>query len=232
MTSSAPKFRSYWRARCWVITVAVLAVGLGVGVLHLLPDGSWESRVSALPVIGLVLATAVLPLLGFPVTVVYLAVGGRFGVLGGLAVVAVCTLVHLLISFGLAHWAAPSLRRLFAVCGWRLPQARGDAVWPFACWMALLPAVSYTLKNLVAPCAGLPLRIYLGAFFPIHLAHAVVGLALGGVTIHFSWGLAAFVLAYAVALFALTRILVRRIRHAAPDRRPRAALMLRTDPGL
>lgn len=215
-----------------MIAVAVLAVGLGVGLMHRLPDGSWESWVSAIPVTGLVLATAVLPLLGFPVTIVYLAVGARFGVLGGLAVVAVCTLVHLLISFGLALWAAPSLRRLFAACGWRLPQAGGNAAWPFACWLALLPAVSYTLKNLVAPCAGVPLRIYLGAFFPIHVAGAVVGLALGGATIHFSWGLVVFVLAYALALFALTRILVRRMRHAAPDRGRGAALRLSADPGL
>lgn len=198
--------------------------------MYRLPDGSWESWVSAAPATGLVLAAAVLPLLGFPVTVVYLAVGARFGVPLGLAIVAGCTVVHLLMSFALAHWAARPVRRLCAACGWRLPQASGDVAWPFACWLALLPGVSYTLKNLIAPSAGVPLRIYLGAFLPLHVASAVVGLALGGATIRFSWSLAALIVVYGLALFALTRTLARRVRRAAPKRRRQASLTLSANP--
>lgn len=208
--SKAPT--SVRRARLVVVgSLALLVVLIGMGV-WLLPDGAWEEWIMSVPAGLLVGALVVLPLVGFPITALQLAAGARFGIVGGLGVVAFSIVMHLAASLAIVRWADRPVRWTMRACGWKMPAVHDESAWPFAAWLALLPGVSYTFKNLVAPIVGVPVRTYVGAFFPIHLASSVVGLALGGATIKFSWESVGFAIVYTIVLIVLTRTLIRRIR--------------------
>jgi uncharacterized membrane protein YdjX (TVP38/TMEM64 family) len=200
------------RARWLAVSALVLIVVLVFAAAWFLPDGAWEKWIMSVPAPVLICALVVLPLTGFPVTALHLAAGARFGIVGGLALVALSIVLHLAASLALARWADRPVRWMMRMCGWKMPVLHSDSAWPFSLWLALLPGVSYAFKNLVAPMVGVPAKVYVGAFFPIHLASSLVGLALGGATVHFSWGSVTFALVYTIALIVLTRMLVRRVR--------------------
>lgn len=200
------------RARWLVVSSLVLVVGLVSAGAWFLPDGAWEEWIMAVPAPVLVCALVVLPLTGFPVTALHLAAGARFGIVGGLIAVALSIVFHLAASLALARWADRPVRRVMRVCGWKIPAIHATSAWPFAIWLGLLPGVSYAFKNLVAPMVGVPVKTYVGAFFPIHLASSLVGLALGGATVQFSWGSVTFAVVYTIALILLTRVVFRRVR--------------------
>lgn len=194
------------------VTALVIAAGWGISSM---PDGTWQRWITSLSPLGLVLALCVLPIVGFPVSVLHVATGARFGMAWGIVALAGATLTHLLLTYALARTMDGPLRRLLATFGWKLPQVPHTASWAFGFWIALLPGISYALKNAVPPLASVSLRVYVATAFPVHLATGMVGLAIGRATINFSWPLAGFIALYATGLALLSRKLARRIRDAS-----------------
>lgn len=207
------------RRRMRVIgAVIVAAVVLGLAwFLHSLPDGSWSRTIERLPAAGLLLALVVLPLFGLPISVLYLAVGARWGVGVGLLITGAATMLHLVLSYPLGRAARRPLTKLLERAGWRLPHITPTAARPFCLWVALVPGLSYTLKNYVPALVGIPLRVAFPAYLPVHLATAVAGLALGGVTVRFSWPVVGAALAYGLFMIVLTRHLAHRLRSGHGD---------------
>jgi len=119
---------------------------------------------------------AVLPLIGFPVTLTEAVAGVRFGLGPGIAVVAVTILLHLLASYALVRALPGFFAHRFEPLRRRLPAAAHDALTVFT---MLLPGVPYFAQNYVLPLIGVPLGTYLRWGFPIHLAKATVGIVFG-----------------------------------------------------
>ena len=226
--SNHPKFR---RARL-LLAVALALAGAGVAwVLYSLPEGSWRSWVDSLSVSTLLIALTVLPIFGFPISVLHIAAGARFGLGLGSVAVALSTLAHLLATYLLAQLLEGPLRRVLGVFGWHLPKVPAASAWPFGFWIALLPGVSYALKNAVPPLASVSLRVYIGTALPTHIATSLIGLGIGRATMEFSWPLAAGVAAYAAILAVLTRKLARHFR-TPPLAGDAAAITLAQTPDL
>ncbi|MGC4074152.1 MAG: hypothetical protein QM760_16895 [Nibricoccus sp.] len=167
----------------------------------------WKDTINTLSPAILVACLAVLPLTGFPVSLLLIAVGARLGFWLGFATAAAMIAVHLALSYPLSGLFRKPITALLAKAGWTLPRLNRKTAWPFATWLALFPGLSYSLKNYAPALAGIPFGIYFVAFYPVHLFTAVVGLLLGGASMHFSWPLVCGLAVYAIVMATLTRVL-------------------------
>lgn len=156
-----------------------------------------------------VAAATLLPLVGFPVTVLDVAVGVRFGAGGGLLVVAGATAFQLLASYALvARFHRAFAARLDPIRQ-RLPRAAHADV----CWFTmLLPGVPYFAKNYVLPLVGVPLRPYLLVCFPVHVVRSVVSVVFGDQSDHLTPGRVVFLAAYYVATLGAAAWFFQRLR--------------------
>ncbi len=142
----------------------------------------------------------ILPLLGFPVSILHVTAGIRFGVARGLILVALSILIQLLASYGLVHWRESYFQRRFRKIRAQIPIGAHGAVTLFT---LLIPGVPYFAKNYVLPVIGVPLRTYLALGFPIHLVQSVIAVVLGDQSDHLtSWRITVMVVYYAVTLAA------------------------------
>ncbi len=168
--------------RRWLIGGLVL-LALG-GIIWMVFSGmDWQSIPRAMNRLNsatILLLAATLPLAGFPISVVYLLIGARFGPLPGLGIVGVITALHLLGT----HWITRSfLRRPFLLFmaghRHRVPEVPPGENIPITLMAMLAPAVPYAVRNYVLALSGIPLRIYFVIALPIHVLHSYVVLFLG-----------------------------------------------------
>ncbi len=183
-------------------------------ITHFGGGDRWKEMMHSLPPAILLTAFALLPLTGFPVTLLLLAVGARFGFWAGLGLTAAATAVHLVASYPLSSIFRRPVTALLKKAGWTLPRLDRRSAWPFSTWLALAPGLSYSLKNYTPALAAVPFSIYFITYYPIHMFTAVLGLLLGGATMNFSWPVAAGLAGYAIVMGVLTKILTDRLRES------------------
>ena len=158
----------------------------------------------------------VLPLLGFPASLLHVAAGIRFGVPLGLTLVSLSIGFQLLASYGLVHW----WRRRFSESAWlqrvrrRLPRGTHASVCVFA---VLLPGAPFTAINYVLPLVGVRLRTLLICAWPLHTLRATVTVAFGDQSDHLSAGRLAGLLVYAAAILGASAWTYRRVRSQLAD---------------
>jgi uncharacterized membrane protein YdjX (TVP38/TMEM64 family) len=178
------KRHAWWLAAALLVAVVVIA-----GVLKF-TDLDWETvqRFSAemneamerLPAGAVLPLMAVLPIFGFPIALVYLVAGARFGALGGGVVVAVVTLGHLLGSYLIARsFLRRPIERLLEKRRHHLPQVPEDEQALVCVIAALAPGIPYFLRNYVLAIAGVRLRFLLLVVLPIYVARSYVTILLG-----------------------------------------------------
>jgi uncharacterized membrane protein YdjX (TVP38/TMEM64 family) len=125
---------------------------------------------------------AILPLFGFPVSVLQILAGAKFGIGMGFLVSTLSIFVHM---FGM-YWIGRSFMRrplewYLARRKHHLPQVPQGENRSFAFLMTLLPG-SYALKNYVMVIGGTPLRTLLWVCLPVYALRAIFGIYFG----HFS----------------------------------------------
>lgn len=177
-----PRSRSFW------VTVAIIAlVVIGLVLFVALTDfqfktitlaaTEWIDGLSAWAVVPLM---AVLPVAGFPIAVVYLIAGARFGPLGGGAVVAAVTAFHLLATHAVARSILRGpIERFVARRQKHLPQIPADEQAAVALVAALAPGLPYFIRNYLLALSGIRLRTYFWICFPIYVARSYVTILLG-----------------------------------------------------
>ncbi|MBC8041173.1 MAG: hypothetical protein H7Y06_11570, partial [Opitutaceae bacterium] len=119
------KKKLFSKRQCLIAGVAVL-LALSVFAALYYSGFDWQRIPRAMEKLNtavLLSLSATLPLAGFPISLVYLSLGARFGPLAGLAVVAAVTTLHLLAT----HWIARSflrerLTRFIEARGHKVPQ--------------------------------------------------------------------------------------------------------------
>jgi uncharacterized membrane protein YdjX (TVP38/TMEM64 family) len=121
-------------------------------------------------------AMVVLPLLGFPVTVVHAVAGLRFGIGPGCALVALATLLQLVGAYGLVKLAPAFFARKLEPWRRRMPVG---AHTPVTLFTMLLPGVPYSAQIYVLPLVGVPFGTFLLWSWPINAARSVVGVTFG-----------------------------------------------------
>ncbi len=136
--------------------------------------------VSELNPIAVIPLMALLPVAGFPIAVVYLIAGARFGPLLGGAIVAGVTAFHLVAT----HFVARSflrgpIQRFVERRHKKLPEIPEDEHAAVALIVALLPGLPYFLRNYLLALSGIRLRTYFLVCLPVYVARSYVTILLG-----------------------------------------------------
>jgi len=160
----------------------VLTLG-GVVAWIMIADVHWQAiprAMSRLNTSSILALTTVLPLAGFPISLVYLLLGARFGPVTGLGIVSGITAIHLLGT----HWIARSflkgpLQRFMGRHPHRVPTVLPGENGPLALMIMIAPAIPYFVRNYVLALSGIPLRVYFAVALPVHVARSYVVLFLG-----------------------------------------------------
>lgn len=160
-----------------------------------------------------------LPMVGFPVSVLHVAAGVRFGTGLGLALTTVSILIQLLASYALVKAAPGFFAKKMEPLRKRLPEA---AHTPLTQFTMLLPGAPYFAQNYVLPLVGVPLGTYLLWSFPLHVVRSIVGVVFGHESADLTpWKLAGFGL-YSVAIGLTCAWSFRRLQKKMKDQ-PAAA---------
>jgi uncharacterized membrane protein YdjX (TVP38/TMEM64 family) len=200
------------------VAAAVLVVGAVTGILtHAIDIDAIQDRAQALNGGVAFALLTVLPLLGFPASVLHVAAGLRWGPVLGLALVSLSILLQLLASYG----AVRLWRHRFREVAWlkrvreKIPRAAHPSVCVFA---LLLPGAPFAAINYVLPLIGVPLRTYLLCCLPLHTLRATITVGFGGESTHFTAGRLALLAVYAVALLGASWWVYSRLRSRLASR--------------
>jgi uncharacterized membrane protein YdjX (TVP38/TMEM64 family) len=168
------------------IRVFVLGLALvlaGILSIVLFTDLSLETLTAAierLNPVAVLPAMAVLPVIGFPISVVYLVAGARFGPLLGGGVVAIVTAAHLLLTHAITKtFLRKPLERVLERRHLHFPEIPHDEHALVALIVALVPGLPYVLRNYVLALSGVRLKIYFWVCLPIYVARSYVTILLG-----------------------------------------------------
>lgn len=161
-----------------------------------------------------------LPLAGFPASLIHLAAGVRFGAQLGLALVTLSILLQLLASYALAHRFKERLTRWVAPLRERIPEGAHASICVIT---VLLPGAPYAAVNYVLPLLGVPLRTYLLCCLPLHALRATVTVTFGDQSDRLTPGRLAVLVAYALVIAGASFVTYRRMRAKLEDQPPAAS---------
>ena len=167
----------------WTFVAGACILGIIIALLVAFTDVSWASvndwidqvnPWAALPLM------AFLPVVGFPISIVYLFAGARFGPIWGGVVVAAVTAVHLVLTYAISRsFLRVPLQRWIEKKHQHLPEIPADEQAAVCVIAALVPGLPYVIRNYLLALAGVRLRYYLGACLPIYVARSYVTILLG-----------------------------------------------------
>ncbi len=167
-----------------VVKVLLIALGLGAVAAALHFSGfEWREAPAMLQRVNrplAVLLMATLPIVGFPISAVYLAAGAIFGPWVGGLVVAGATLSHVLVTHALArtvlrrrieHWRRKWSRKVP-----RVPKEENGTL---VAMIVIVPALPYIARNVLLALSGVSLGHLLGIGVPLFVARSYVTIFLG-----------------------------------------------------
>ena len=214
-----------WRKIVTFLIAFVAIAGLAYSQLEIEEVHAAAQRLHAGAAFALL---AILPLLGFPASLLHIAAGIRFGAAVGLALVSLSILFQLLVSYGVVKlW-----RNQFEASRWlrklreRIPQGAHASVCIFT---LLLPGAPYAAINYVLPLLGVPLRTFLLCAWPLHTLRSTITVVLGDQSDQLTATRLMILVGYALLVLAASWWTYRRMQAqfsdpppGANDRTPRA----------
>ena len=197
--------RDNWRS---IATIVVVGIGLSLAWGRLDIDRVHQ-QAEHIPALFAFALMVVLPLVGCPATIVNLGAGVRFGIAGGLPLVALAIFLHQLIAFQLVRRKPAMFGHLVDPIRRRLPKGSHGSV---AVFSALLPGVPYWMQVYSMPLIGVPLKTVLLCCVPLHTIRSMIALIGGGVSDHLTAGWLVGLGIYAITLMAVCAYAGRKIR--------------------
>lgn len=181
--------------------------------------GALHARAERLNGPAVFAAVALLPLVGFPVSVLHAVAGARFGLELAIPLVALALVLQLLASYGLV-WLAPNFfaKRLGALRQ-RLPRA---AHRPLTLFTLLLPGAPFFAQNYVLSLVGVPFRTFFLIAFPLHFSRSLIGVLFGDVSNQLTPARIAGFAVYGITVSLACAWSFRRLRARLQDRPPAA----------
>jgi uncharacterized membrane protein YdjX (TVP38/TMEM64 family) len=153
----------------------------------------------------------VLPLIGFPVSLLHIAAGIRFGAGLGMVLVSSSIVLQMLASYAIVRlW-----RDRFEHARWvgkireRIPEGAHGSVCVFT---VLLPGVPFAAVNYVLPLVGVPLRTFVLCAWPLHTLRSTVTVVLGDQSAHLTATRLVVLMAYALLILGASWWTYRRLQ--------------------
>jgi uncharacterized membrane protein YdjX (TVP38/TMEM64 family) len=197
-----------------IATVAAVFVTIGAILFHALDMDrvhAYAARLNG----GIAFALlTVLPLLGFPASVLHVAAGIRFGIPLGLTLVAASILLQLLASYALVHLFHDRFAHWLARWRARIPHGAHASICVLA---VLLPGAPFAAVNYLLPLIGVPLRTYLLCCLPLHVLRATVTVSFGDQSDHLTGTRLAVLVAYGALILGASWWTYRRVKAQLED---------------
>jgi uncharacterized membrane protein YdjX (TVP38/TMEM64 family) len=178
------------RRHPWKFGTALILLAAATWFLHAhrgeLTRESVMAHGLALPAGGFIAAFLILPLIGFPVGVLLVLVGVRFGFAGGMAVAAGGVLFHNIAAYRISHgWLRERVKARFERAGYAIPDIKAQ----HRLWLTLLfTAVRgppYVSKLYLLALTDIPARIYFGVGAAIHILFCLIPVGAGSAVMSF-----------------------------------------------
>ncbi len=205
----------YGTARFKLLMIALLVVA---GLAALYYSGfEWRDLPDALqrvnrPLALLIMAT--LPIIGFPISAVYLGAGAIFGPWVGGVVVAGVTLIHVLATHGLASTLLRRrIERWRKKWAHRVPRVDEGEYGTLIAMIVIVPALPYLARNCLLALSGAPLRYLLAVGVPLYVARSYVTIFIGDLGNEASPRALMILGAVFVTKLGISALLYQRLRH-------------------
>lgn len=154
-------------------------------------------------------AISVAPLVGVPVAMLHVVAGVRFGIEGGLVVVAITTVIHHLAGWSLVQVAPHLFRKHLSDWRRRFPKGAHLPITVFCC---LMPGMPYSIQLYLLPVLGVPVSILLLVSAPLHVIRAIVSVLGGHLSDQMTPGRIAALVVYYCVLTLICSLALRRLR--------------------
>ncbi|MEP6662201.1 MAG: VTT domain-containing protein [Verrucomicrobiota bacterium] len=195
----------------WIVSIAGVAAFI---ILFCFVDTKalhgWAEKLPG-PLVFLFMA--VLPVVGVPISLLFVIGGARFGIFGGMIAAAFAIAINLLLTFLMTKFVLRKpIANFFKNRQYKLPQVPKGEYAAVTLLAALVPGIPYSAKNYLLVLAGVPFRVYFFVCLPAHVFTASLGIVFGDMTKKFTPGRIAFLVAYAILILLLARRVVKRLR--------------------
>lgn len=155
------------------------------------------------------MALSLLPLVGMPLSALWLLAGATYGTRDGLLLI----LAGMAINFALAYlisnrWLRGPISRLFAKRGIRIPEAQPGEYIKLTLAIRIFPGLPNFMQSYLLGLANVPFRIYYFFSFPPQIAYAVGFVLFGDSLVNMKGGgllLAVSILVAAALLVSMFR---------------------------
>jgi uncharacterized membrane protein YdjX (TVP38/TMEM64 family) len=191
----------------FLAAVAVLALAMGYLFLAYGPEQTLRFLVDQDSHTALfAVLLAVLPVLGFPLSVLLLMAGVKMGFWWGMALFAALVPLHMLLTHLLTHtFIRGPLEYILAKYSKGMPLiARKRAVF-FVVIFTGFPGLPYAVKNCFLSLSNIPLPVYLLAAWPMHVVLAAPFVGVGGSAARADWRLGLLFAVLLVVVYFLGR---------------------------
>lgn len=171
-----------------------------------------HERIATFNGVVVFLCMVILPLVGFPVSLIYLIAGSKFGSVWGFVLCAIAIAVHLVATYWLAKYLRGPLTKLLNKLGHKLPQVpKGEEVY-VTLLTALIPGLPYAARNYVLALTGVPLKTYFWVCWPVFVIRSSLAIFLGDMTKDLTPGRITFLVCYLSIKIGICAYILHRLR--------------------
>jgi len=203
--------KRYWGG---LVVFLLLAAGIWYLVRHHEGALDRESILAygmSLPPAVIIGAFFVLPLLGFPVSVLLVLLGLQFGIARGMGIVTVGMFFHLLVVYGIAQSGLrEKIRRRIASFGHEIPPIKENHRLWFTTLFASIHGPPYAAKLYLLALTDLPFRYHCGIALPVYIGFSLLPVSAGKAVMNLNPVMISVIIIASIALFFLARWLTRR----------------------
>ena len=155
-----------------------------------------------------------LPVFGFPISPLFAVAGARFGTGLGLVLAGCAIAINLFLIYWLTEtsFRNPLERWIRRRSRFRLPRIPAEEQVQVTLLVALLPAISYTVKNYLLALSRIRFRIYFSVCVLVHTAKASLAILVGDLFDQLTPVKIGLLVLYSIILTALCHHIVSRLR--------------------
>lgn len=190
-------------------TVAVLVLAGLVAFWNQIDVDAVHATMNRLPGWAVISAITLAPLAGIPVAMLHVVAGVRFGIGGGLVVVAATTLLQHLAGWALVRIAPHVFAERLAKWRQRFPRGAHTPITVFCC---VLPGMPYSIQLYLLPVLGVPLSVLVWISVPLHVLRAVISVLMGDYSDDLTPARITTLVVYYCALTLVSTLTFRRIK--------------------
>lgn len=197
-----------------LVVILLLAAGVWYLLTHHEGDLDRESILAygmSLPPSTVIAAFFILPLAGFPVSVLLVLIGLRFGVMWGMIIVTVGMFFHLLVVYGIAQSGMRNaMRRRIASFGYEIPPIKENHRLWFTTLFASIHGPPYAAKLYLLALTDLPFRYHCGIALPVYIGFSLLPVSAGKAVMNLNPVTVSVIVIASIALLLFGRWLTLR----------------------